>query len=77
LLGDYDVSRLRGAEIGQLSRPIIKRAESEVYYIDYCTIEELREKYATVPDAHPNKIGNIDFVWAGQPFDFSQTGENT
>jgi SAM-dependent methyltransferase len=67
LLGDYDVSRLRGAEIGPLSRPIIKRAESEVYYIDYCTTEELREKYATVPDAHPDKIEKIDFVWAGRP----------
>jgi predicted SAM-dependent methyltransferase len=67
LLGDHDVSLLRGAEIGPLSRPIIKRAESEVYYIDYCTTEELREKYAAVPDAHPDNIENVDFVWAGQP----------
>jgi SAM-dependent methyltransferase len=67
LLGDYDVSSLRGAEIGPLSRPIIKRAQSEVYYVDYCTSEELREKYAGVPEAHPHNIENVDFVWAGQP----------
>lgn len=67
LLGNYDVSRLRGAEIGPLSRPIVKRAESDIYYMDYCTTEELREKYATVPDAHPDRIQDIDFVWTGQP----------
>jgi SAM-dependent methyltransferase len=67
LLADYNVSGLRGAEIGPLSRPIVKRSDSEVYYIDYCTTEELREKYATVPDAHPDRIENVDFVWVEQP----------
>lgn len=67
LLAGYDVSRLRGAEIGPLSRPIVKRADSEVYYIDYCTTEGLREKYATVPDAHPDRIEEVDIVWADTP----------
>jgi 2-polyprenyl-3-methyl-5-hydroxy-6-metoxy-1,4-benzoquinol methylase len=67
LLGGFDVSGLRGAEIGPLSRPIVRRADSEIYYIDHCTTEELREKYATVPDAHPDRIETVDFVWAEQP----------
>ena len=67
LLADYDVTHLRGAEIGPLSRPIIKRSASEVYYIDHCSTDELREKYATVPDAHPDRIEDVDFVWGDQP----------
>ena len=67
LLADFDVSGLRGVEIGPLSRPLVKRAESDVYYIDHCSTEDLRKKYADDPAAHPEKIEDVDFVWADQP----------
>jgi hypothetical protein len=67
LFADFDVAPLRGAEFGPLSRPLVKRDASEIYYIDYCSADELRQKYAAVPDAHPDRIEEVDFVWAGGP----------
>jgi SAM-dependent methyltransferase len=58
---------LRGAEIGPLSRPIVKRSESEIYYVDHCSTEELKAKYSLDPNAHPDKIEDVDFVWKDLP----------
>jgi SAM-dependent methyltransferase len=65
LLNGMDVSGLRGAEIGPLSRPVIKRDESEIYYIDHCSTDELIAKY-TGDHAHIEGIADVDFVWGEQ-----------
>jgi SAM-dependent methyltransferase len=62
LLNGLDVSLLSGVEIGPLSRPIIRREDSDVYYVDHCSTEELREKYAGDHE-HIEGIEDVDFVW--------------
>jgi predicted SAM-dependent methyltransferase len=57
----------RGIEFGPLSRPLVRKNDTEVYFIDHCTTDELREKYANVEDAHVDNIQNVDFVSSGQP----------
>jgi SAM-dependent methyltransferase len=58
---------LRGVEFGPLSRPLVGKAESEVYYVDYCDADELKAKYADVSEAHVNDIVEVDFVSKGEP----------
>ncbi|MET4277752.1 MULTISPECIES: methyltransferase domain-containing protein [unclassified Bradyrhizobium] len=45
-LGDYSVNRRRGLEFGPLGRPIVRRSDAEVLYLDHATTEEIRTKYA-------------------------------
>jgi hypothetical protein len=58
---------LRGVEFGPLSRPLALKAESEVYYIDHCSADELRAKYAGDVHAHVDQIVDVDFVSQGGP----------
>jgi SAM-dependent methyltransferase len=45
-LGDYGVTGRRGLELGPLGRPIVRRSDAEVLYLDHATTEEIRAKYA-------------------------------
>jgi len=67
LLNGMVLAGLRGAEIGPLSRPVVRRHEAEVYYVDHCSADDLRKKYSG-DHAHIDGIEEIDFIWAEQPF---------
>nr|WP_246712652.1 methyltransferase domain-containing protein [Rhizobium sp. BK399] len=64
LLADWTPKGKRGVEIGPLSRPVVRRHEAEVYYVDHCTTEELVRKY----EGHEQvaEMEKIDFVWRDQ-----------
>lgn len=59
-LAKIDVSVMAGIEIGPLYRPIVRKNEGEVYYIDRAFAPELRVLY---PQIDPNEIVDVDFVW--------------
>jgi SAM-dependent methyltransferase len=65
--GTYDVSTLRGVEIGPLDRPLVPPGSSEVYFVDHLSTDDLRQKYAKDPGVSPLDIVPIDFVWRDQP----------
>ncbi|MBB3542448.1 methyltransferase domain-containing protein [Rhizobium sp. BK399] len=65
LLSDYTVAGKRGIEVGPLNRPVVRRDEAEVYYVDHCTTEELNRKYVGYPE-HTSGLEEIDFVWGEQ-----------
>lgn len=55
-----------GLEIAPLFRPVVSKAEHNVYYTDYTSTEVLREKNATNLNAHSEGhpgIQTLDFVW--------------
>lgn len=58
---------LRGVEFGPLSRPLALKKDTEVYYIDHCSTEELKAIYAGNAEADADKIVDVDFVSQGQP----------
>lgn len=66
-LGGLDVARLRGVEVGPLFRPLIAKSESEVFYVDHCSAEELRKKYEGDPKVDHDAIVTIDFIWKDEP----------
>ncbi len=67
MLQGLDVKPLRGAEIGPLNRPLIGKDEFEIYYVDHCSADELKVKYAGAPDVNPSDIVDVDFIWANEP----------
>ena len=60
---DFDVRTLRGVEIGPLDRPLIKRSDSDIYYVDHASNDDLNEKYTSDPFVDTANIPTIDFVW--------------
>lgn len=66
-LQGLDVAHMRGVEIGPLSRPLILKDESDVYYVDHCSADDLRAKYLGDPNVDPDEIVNVDFIWSDQP----------
>jgi hypothetical protein len=65
-LNDMSLAGLRGVEVGRLSRPVVRRHEAEVYYVDHCSAEELGKKYVG-DHAFIDGIEEVDFIWANQP----------
>ncbi|OYX35312.1 MAG: hypothetical protein B7Y99_04160 [Caulobacterales bacterium 32-69-10] len=66
MLGDLDLSRSRGLEIGPRSSPMVAKAEGPVLYVDYTTTEALRAAQfdASIELA---AICEVDIVWGEQP----------
>jgi SAM-dependent methyltransferase len=64
LLNGIDLTRSRGLEVGPLHRPLLKRSESQVFYVDHCSTAELKAKYADDPAVPAASIVDVDYVWA-------------
>ncbi len=64
ILGGLDLARLRGIEIGPLSKPLVRKADGPVLYVDQASTEELRARYAQQPHYDPAAIVDVDAVWA-------------
>jgi hypothetical protein len=56
-------STQRGLEFGALDRPLVRRADGEIFYVDHLPSEGLRGKYRSVPGYNVDMIVNVDFVW--------------
>ncbi|WP_108862019.1 methyltransferase domain-containing protein [Ruegeria sp. Alg231-54] len=65
LFSDWSPLGKRGAEIGPLNRPIVRRSDSDVIYVDHCSTDELRKKYHKEEDT--KDLEHIDLVWSDQP----------
>ena len=50
-------------EIGPLCRPLVKRPEFNVFYVDYASREYLIERYKNDPNVDPQKIVEVDGIW--------------
>jgi predicted SAM-dependent methyltransferase len=57
----------KGVEFGPLSRPLIRKSESDIYYVDQCSTEQLKEKYRGDPNVNPDDLVDVDFVWGSDP----------
>jgi len=59
-----DVARMRGLEIGPLSRPRVKKSEGKVFYVDHRSAEELRRAYSanSLMRPHLDEIVEVDYV---------------
>lgn len=66
MLGDLDLARSRGMEIGPRSAPMVTKAEGPVLYVDYAPTEELRAAQFD-PSIDPGAICEVDIVWGTRP----------
>jgi hypothetical protein len=60
-LSQVDVSRGHGLELGALDRPIVRRSDGEVYYVDVTDTAGVREHYKNDPNVHIDSIVDVDF----------------
>ncbi len=64
ILAGIDLPSMRGLEIGALYHPRVTKDQSDVRYVDHATTDDLRRKYAEIPDAAPHmgEIVEVDYV---------------
>jgi SAM-dependent methyltransferase len=58
-----DVANWTGVEIGPLTRPIVRRGEGSIVYIDHASTDELRRLYANQAHIDVAAIVDVDHVW--------------
>jgi SAM-dependent methyltransferase len=56
-----------GLEFGPLSRPLVLKSQSSVFYVDHCSTEELIKKYPAEDHENIEGIVEIDFIVNDQP----------
>jgi glycosyltransferase involved in cell wall biosynthesis/SAM-dependent methyltransferase len=62
-----NITGRRGVEFGPLSRPLVRKSEADIYYVDHCATEDLKEKYRHDPNVNLDDIVGVDFVWRNEP----------
>jgi SAM-dependent methyltransferase len=65
LLQGLDLSRLCGAEIGPLDRPLVRKTDGAVFYVDHLETEPLRAKWSSDRNVDTSKL-LVDAVWGEQ-----------
>ena len=63
LLPGLDLANFTGIEVGPLDRPIVRRSDGRIIYVDRATTTELREKYANQANVDIENIVPTDVVW--------------
>ena len=63
ILAGLDVSSLRGVEIGALCRPLIRRSDGPIWYVDYADTKFLQAHYKDDPSVNTDEIVEVDAVW--------------
>jgi hypothetical protein len=63
LLG-LDVASAVGAEVGALVRPLVRKTDGQILYIDYLDQAALRAKYRTDPNVPYDEVVPVDIVAA-------------
>jgi SAM-dependent methyltransferase len=54
-------------ELGPLDKPVIKKSEARVFYVDIASTDDLRQRYEGDGITLADKICPVDFVWNGLP----------
>jgi SAM-dependent methyltransferase len=65
LLQGLDLPALTGAEIGPLDRPLVRKGDGSVYYVDHLDTEALRARWSTDRNIDVSKL-QVDAVWGAQ-----------
>jgi SAM-dependent methyltransferase len=60
-----DVSAMRGLEIGPLSKPLVRRKDGPILYLDHCSRDDLLKKYEGHPHIKPSDIEFVDIIADG------------
>jgi hypothetical protein len=50
-------------EFGPLDKPLLDKKSSSVFYVDYASLEELRELYKNDPSVDCSNLCRPDFIW--------------
>lgn len=66
LLSGLQRAQLLGLEIGALNRPITRKSEGPVIYVDHFDTNGLREKYRNDPNVNVEAIVDVEAVWGVQ-----------
>jgi SAM-dependent methyltransferase len=63
ILSGLDLKACVGVEVGALDRPLVRRADGPVIYVDHTDTAGLRAKYADDANYAVEKIVDVDAVW--------------
>lgn len=63
ILAGLDLKSMTGAEIGALSRPVVRREDGAVLYVDHADTDTLRAKYRDDPLVDTFAIVDVSGVW--------------
>lgn len=66
ILGDLDVGRLKGLEIGPLQDPMVRKSDGFVLYVDHADTEFIKNANRS-PLFNNDDICDIDIVWGDRP----------
>ena len=64
ILSGLDLKNLKGLEIGALSKPLIRRSDGEILYVDRADVAVLREAYRDLPYYDLDDFVDVDVVWS-------------
>jgi SAM-dependent methyltransferase len=65
LLRHIDHVTMVGLEVGALNRPTVSPQDGKIYFADFTSTEDLRNRYRNVPSVQEGDIVGVDFVWSG------------
>jgi SAM-dependent methyltransferase len=65
LLHGLALTHMVGAEIGPLDRPLVRKGDGAVFYVDHLDTAALRDKWRTDPNVDISKL-QVDAVWGRQ-----------
>ena len=71
LRAGIDAAAMRGLEVGALDKPIVRKDEGFILYVDYLDTEGLKRRYTQdpVPDCSVDDIVSVDAVWGNNTID--------
>lgn len=61
-----DLRHSAGIEIGPLDRPIVRKEEGDILYVDHVDTASLKAKYRNDPSVDTARIPDVDAVWGEQ-----------
>lgn len=62
ILQGLDLSSLLGVEVGPLDKPLVSKSDGQIYYVDHCDTDSLKEKWKTDPNVNTDVL-HVDAVW--------------
>ncbi|HWA78898.1 MAG TPA: methyltransferase domain-containing protein [Acetobacteraceae bacterium] len=66
LTAGLDLKKMVGIEIGPLDKPIVRKCDGEVIYVDHTDTASLREKYKNDPYVDSAAIEEVDAIWGAK-----------
>ena len=63
VLVGLDIARLAGVEIGALDRPLVRKTDGNVTYVEFGDRDYLRTSYKNDPNVDIEQIVNVDAIW--------------